>query len=116
MVGLKRELVSGREGELYELRMRCDQLTRTVETLEQQLQQQVCVYVCVCVCACVPACVCVCVCSGVPRQVLRVLEHPHHKESSRSIGITPVLLGLLARYTSTCTGTNLQVANNSYKL
>ena len=54
--------------------------------------------------------------SGVPRQVLRVLEHPHHKESSRSIGITPVLLGLLARYTSTCTGINLQVANNSYKL
>ena len=54
--------------------------------------------------------------SGVPRQVLRVLEHPHHKESSRSIGITPVLLGFLARYTSTCTGTNLQVANNSYKL
>ena len=43
--------------------------------------------------------------SGVPRQVLRVLEHPHHKESSRSIGITPVLLELLARYTSTCNGT-----------
>ena len=59
MVGLKSELVSGREGELYELRMRCEQLTRTVETLEEQLQQQVCVCVCVCVCvrACVRACV-----------------------------------------------------------
>ena len=62
MVGLKRELVSGREGELYELRMRCDQLTRTVETLEEQLQQQVCACVCVCVGVGVSVCVCVCVC------------------------------------------------------
>ena len=58
-MGLKRELVSGREGELYELRMRCDQLTKTVETLEEQLQQQVCV--CVCVCGCVGVWVCVCI-------------------------------------------------------
>ena len=45
--------------------------------------------------------------SGVPRQVLRVLEHPHHKKSSRSIGIITVLLRLLASYVSTCTRTNL---------
>ncbi len=38
---LKRELVRGREGELFETRGRCEQLTRTVEALEEQLGQQV---------------------------------------------------------------------------
>ena len=38
---LKRELVRGREGELFETRGRCEQLTKTVEALEEQLGQQV---------------------------------------------------------------------------
>ncbi len=38
---LKRELIRGREGELYETRGRCEQLTRTIEALEEQLRQQV---------------------------------------------------------------------------
>ncbi len=42
---LKRELVRGREGELYETRGRCEQLTKTIEALEEQLGQQV--YACI---------------------------------------------------------------------
>ena len=52
---------------------------------------------------------------GVPRGVLRVLEHPHQKKkSSCSIGLTITALELLAREV-THTATDLQLTSNSYK-
>ena len=50
---------------------------------------------------------------GVPRGVLRVLEHPHQKKkSSCSIGLTITALELLAREV-THTATNLQLMHLS---